>query len=125
MLNPLLNGLAGVLGLTLRSADNAEEEILDHLRDRRLLLILDNLEHLLESSTVISTLLRGADGITVLATSRERLNLQEEWLFPLAGLDVPSEEQWSRADEGVRPPAGCAICRRRPSPKRSKVASTF
>ncbi|MEZ4556008.1 MAG: hypothetical protein R2854_06075 [Caldilineaceae bacterium] len=49
-LNPLLNGLAVMLGVTLRSADDAEEDILNHLRDRRLLLILDNLEHLLESS---------------------------------------------------------------------------
>ena len=91
-LNPLLNGLAGVLGVTLRSTDSAEEDILNHLRDRQLLLILDNLEHLLESGAVISTLLRGAAGITALVTSRERLNLQEEWLFPLAGLALPQAE---------------------------------
>ncbi|RIK36559.1 MAG: hypothetical protein DCC55_26945 [Chloroflexi bacterium] len=91
-LNPLLNGLAGVLGITLHSANTAEEQILAHLRSRRLLLILDNLEHLLESSAVISALVSGAAGITVLATSRERLNLQEEWLFPLAGLALPATE---------------------------------
>ena len=50
------------------------------------MLILDNLEHLLDASEVISQLLSGAPAITVLTTSRERLNLQEEWLFPLAGL---------------------------------------
>ena len=92
ILNPLSSGLAGVLGLTLRGGSTPEAQVLAHLQERRLLLILDNLEHVLESSAVISTLLSGAAGITVLATSRERLNLQEEWLFPLEGLALPTTE---------------------------------
>jgi predicted ATPase len=55
------------------------------------------------------TLLRGADGITVLATSRERLNLEEEWLFPLVGLAVPPGEQWTQADAGVIRPIADAM----------------
>lgn len=85
-LNPLVNGLAGLFGLRLHGGTAPQEQILAHIHDRQMLLILDNLEHLIEESEVISGLLHSAPRITVLATSRERLNLQEEWLFPLAGL---------------------------------------
>lgn len=88
-LNPLVNGLAGLFGLRLHGGSSPQEELLAHLQSRRLLLIFDNLEHLMDESEVISQLLADAPGISVLTTSRERLNLQEEWLFPLEGLALP------------------------------------
>ncbi|MCB9155776.1 MAG: hypothetical protein H6645_01495 [Caldilineaceae bacterium] len=85
-LNPLLNGLAGLFGLRLRGGASPQEQVLAYLQSRQMLLIFDNLEHLLVESEVLSRLLSGAPEITLLTTSRERLNLQEEWLFPLEGL---------------------------------------
>ncbi|MCE7988811.1 MAG: hypothetical protein DYG89_47250 [Caldilinea sp. CFX5] len=85
-LNPLLNGLAGLFGLRLPGGTSAQEQVLAYIQSRQMLLIFDNLEHLLAESEVLSQLLRGAPEITLLTTSRERLNLQEEWLFPLEGL---------------------------------------
>lgn len=85
-LNPLLNGLAGLFGLRLQGGASLQEQVLAYVQSRQMLLIFDNLEHLLVESEVLSRLLSGAPEITLLTTSRERLNLQEEWLFPLAGL---------------------------------------
>lgn len=85
-LNPLVSGLAGLFDLRLHGGAAPQEQVLAYLQGRQLLLILDNLEHLLDESEVISQLLSRAPALTVLATSRERLNFQEEWLFPLAGL---------------------------------------
>jgi len=85
-LNPLLVGLAKTLGLTLHGGSPPEAQVLAYLQERQLLLIFDNLEHLVDSSEVISRLLSGTQRIKALVTSRKRLNLQEEWLFSLSGL---------------------------------------
>ena len=91
-LNPLLNGLAGLFGLRSQGGTSPQEQVLAYLQSRQMLLIFDNLEHLLVESEVLSELLRGAPAITLLTTSRERLNLQEEWLFPLEGLALTLDQ---------------------------------
>ena len=57
------------------------------LRRRHLLLVLDNFEQLMEGATMLSELLAAAPKLQLLVTSRERLNLAEEWLFPVPELD--------------------------------------
>lgn len=71
----------------------AEEDLLDALRSKSLLLILDNFEHLLDGAEVISRILAHAPGVKVLVTSRERLNLHEEWLYEIQGLAFPELDQ--------------------------------
>ncbi|MEV6872046.1 LuxR C-terminal-related transcriptional regulator [Amycolatopsis sp. NPDC051128] len=62
----------------------------EHLRDRRLLIVLDNCEHLLDGcATLAYDLLRAAPGLRLLATSRERLALPGEHLWPVSPLPVP------------------------------------
>jgi predicted ATPase/class 3 adenylate cyclase len=73
------------------SAD-AQTQLLNYLRDRNLLMVLDGFEDLLEGSTLIAEVLARAPGVKVLVTSRERLNLRGEWLLPLQGMGVPEEE---------------------------------
>jgi predicted ATPase/transcriptional regulator with XRE-family HTH domain len=79
------------------SGGSAEQQLIDYLRPKRLLLILDNLEHLLgpseasdDATNLVATLLDEAPGLTLLATSRERLRLRAERVYPLSGLDVAS-----------------------------------
>jgi predicted ATPase/DNA-binding SARP family transcriptional activator len=60
-----------------------------HLRDKQLLLVLDNCEHLLAAGPDISGLLAAAPGLQVLATSRAALNLQGEHTFPVPPLPLP------------------------------------
>ncbi len=80
--------IASSLGLPATSAD-PQRLLLYHLADKRLLLVLDNFEHLLEGAGLIAEILAAAPQVKILVTSREKLNLQEEWLFPVGGLDLP------------------------------------
>ncbi len=66
-------------------------QLIDYLRDKHLLLILDNLEHLLEGTALIGEVLAAAPAIKIIVTSRERLHLQWEWLYEVQGLDYPRE----------------------------------
>jgi predicted ATPase/DNA-binding SARP family transcriptional activator len=65
-------------------------QLLEHLRPKRLLLVLDNLEHLLsqEALDLIGSMLTTAPGVTLLITSRARLNVQGEAIFPVGGLPI-------------------------------------
>lgn len=66
------------------------EQLLDGLRDHRLLLILDNFEHLLAGVDLIYTLLQRVPGVKLVVTSRQPLNLQAEAVWQLAGLATPA-----------------------------------
>jgi predicted ATPase/class 3 adenylate cyclase len=69
----------------------------EHLRDRDLLLLLDNLEQIVEASPLVGTLLDGAPHLTVLATSRIPLHLSGEQEYRLAPLALPTREQMADA----------------------------
>ena len=84
--------LVHALGLT--SQGPPKTQLLEYLREREQLLILDNFEHLLGDNhagpALLAELLATAPLVKVLVTSRERLNLQEERLFDVGGLSVPA-----------------------------------
>jgi serine/threonine protein kinase/tetratricopeptide (TPR) repeat protein len=83
--------LAEVLDCKLVS-NTPQQEIITLIKNQHLLLILDNFEHLLGGAMLVSEWLQVAPHIKVIATSRERLNLQEETVFRLGGLDIPNEK---------------------------------
>jgi DNA-binding SARP family transcriptional activator/predicted ATPase len=86
--DPLLTAVAD--GLGFRPTVDPDSELVNYLGDRRLLLILDNVEQLMGAARkLVSALLRGAPSLQILATSRTRLNLAEEWLVEVGGLPVP------------------------------------
>jgi predicted ATPase/DNA-binding XRE family transcriptional regulator len=91
--------IAGVLGCPLPAAQSPEQALLAFLRDRALLLVLDNVEHLLGPgnadgiSALLANLLREAPEVTVLCTSRERLHLRAEAMVELDGLGLPADER--------------------------------
>ena len=68
-------------------------QLLEYLSDKNLLLMIDNFEHILDGAPIISEILRTAPNVQVLATSRERLNLQEETVFRVEGMDFPQKRQ--------------------------------
>jgi predicted ATPase/DNA-binding SARP family transcriptional activator len=65
--------------------------LINYLRDTRqdLLLVLDSMEQVVQGSELISEILHACPSVKILATSRESLNLQEEWRMPIGGLDLP------------------------------------
>ena len=67
------------------------EQLLDFLSQRSLLLVVDNFEHLLEEAGLLSEILARAPDVVILATSRERLNLLEEWVYDVRGLSYPAD----------------------------------
>ena len=68
--------------------------MLEYLRERRLLLILDTCEHLLDACAALAqAVLRYAPDVTVLATSRQPLDMAGEHTFPIGPLPVP-ENDW-------------------------------
>ncbi len=70
------------------------QQFFDYLREKqakRLLLVLDNFEHLLDGVGIVSEILAATAGLKILVTSRESLNLEEEWVRQLAGLAYPDQ----------------------------------
>ncbi|MEM7125075.1 MAG: BTAD domain-containing putative transcriptional regulator [Chloroflexota bacterium] len=87
--------IAGALGIPLSPEHEPLARISQFLRNRALLLILDNFEHLLSHVTLVTDLLNHSSELRLLVTSRERLNLQVETVFALGGLDLPQEQSTS------------------------------
>jgi predicted ATPase/DNA-binding CsgD family transcriptional regulator len=78
------------------------EQFLEYLggkKGQRVLLVLDNIEHLLDGVDIISDILTATTGLKILATSREALNLQEEWVRPISGLTYPGRENGKQLQE--------------------------
>lgn len=93
---PLANQISLEIARTLRvSLDNTnsfKHLLLDFLVPRRLLLVLDNFEHLLSGHLLIAEMLQAAPHLKIIVTSRERLNLYEERVLTLRGLALPSDQ---------------------------------
>ena len=87
--NALLSALAAALNLPAETGRPLLTQITHYLRSRELLLVLDNVDHLLGETAVLPNLLYHAPGLSLLVTSRERLGLQEEWVYLLDGLTLP------------------------------------
>lgn len=73
------------------------EQLRRHLEDKHLLIVLDNCEHVLDAVAELSHLLDDAPGVKFLLTSREVLNVSEEWTWPLTGLAYPADPQTADA----------------------------
>jgi len=85
--------LLGALGLPIEPPASPERQLIDHLRGRELLLVLDNFEHLLTGVDLIIRILQQTTRVTLLITSRERLALQSEQVFELDGLSYPGSDE--------------------------------
>ncbi len=87
----ILPAIAGAIGFEAQDVEQLSKPFLAYLSGRALLLVLDNFEHLLDSVGVVTDIMRAAPSVKVLATSRERLQLQAETVFHIQGMPVPVE----------------------------------
>ncbi len=76
-----------------------QQQMLDYLQGKALLLILDNFEHLIDRARLILDILQIAPRVKVLVTSRERLRLTGESVYPLEGMDFPDGEMHAETAE--------------------------
>lgn len=103
--------LITALGIQPRGERSEAETLVETLGDRRLLLLLDNCEHVLSALTpLVDAILARCPHVTVLATSRERLHLPGEHVWPVGPLDVPDAE--AHVDEVLATSAGALFCAR-------------
>ena len=118
----VMPAIAQALGLREQPEESALETLAEYLRDKRLLLVLDNFEQVLAAGPALSSLLAGAPGVKLLVTSRTPLRLSQEHVYrvPQLGLAEAVELFTERAqaaaadfrldDENTE--AVEAICRR-------------
>ncbi|MHB8626709.1 MAG: helix-turn-helix domain-containing protein [Aggregatilineales bacterium] len=90
--NLVASAIAGALEMSFYGPEDPTVQIVKYLRGKAMLLVLDNFEHLLEATSLLTDILAAAPAVKLLTTSRERLNLQEEWVFAVEGLLFPEDE---------------------------------
>jgi predicted ATPase/class 3 adenylate cyclase len=98
------------LGIVPISGEGPEQAVTRFLSAKHLLLVLDNVEHLLASARFVSELLGACPALSVLATSREALALAREQRYPVAPLALPLDEH--DAESLARVPAVALFCER-------------
>ena len=89
--------LARELGVHLGIGD-AIDEVAAALRDRHMLLVLDNFEQIASGAAQLQRLVDGCPRLTLVVTSRVRLGLAPEWVFPVEGLPCPESEDLDRIE---------------------------
>ena len=94
----IVQTIAESLGVALTADEDVQSQLLTHLATKRQLLVFDNLEHLTGVAPIVAEILRAAPHITVIATSRSKLNLTGETVLALAGL----ETSWDSPDEATQ-----------------------
>lgn len=104
-LAPLQSGIfitsriAGVLDIELSDMGDSPESLASALKTRRVLLVLDNCEHLIADATkTIRALLQGCPNVRILATTRERLGIMGEVVHRLSPLALPDDNRLTIAN---------------------------
>jgi predicted ATPase/DNA-binding CsgD family transcriptional regulator len=86
----VIDAVLGALDLRDQTATGPRPVLLSYLREKELLLLVDNCEHLLDAAAQLATdVLRAAPGLKVIATSREPLSVPGEHVLPVPPLDLP------------------------------------
>jgi predicted ATPase/class 3 adenylate cyclase/Flp pilus assembly protein TadD len=97
--------IADALGVKESGDQSLVPRLVGHLREKRLLLVLDNLEHLRGVSKVISTLIKNCPDLKILATSRAPLRMRGEYTFHVPPLPVPDLTMTSSLEDLLASPA--------------------
>ena len=98
--------IASAVRLYFYGSSDPRVQLLNYLGDKHMLLILDNVEHLITAGPLQATIvelvldiLQHVPGVKLLVTSREVLDLQEEWVFDVRGLAFPETKQAEKPGE--------------------------
>ncbi len=85
----VLGAIAQALKFTFYSKEDPETQLVRYLEDKRILLILDNFEHVIAAAPLVARLLKETARLKVLVTSRESLHLGGEYIVPVEGFPTP------------------------------------
>lgn len=89
----LVPAIADAVNFRFQDPTDPQTQLLRYLCTKKLLLILDNAEHLLDGVGLFTEILNACPQVKLLATSRERINLMSEWVFEVQGLPAPASDQ--------------------------------
>jgi predicted ATPase/DNA-binding CsgD family transcriptional regulator len=90
--NDIVTTIAENIGFVFHGEQTLTQQLANFLKDRTMLLIMDNFEHLLEGASLVSDIVKSTQNINIVITSRERLNLHGENVYSLRGLEFPEWE---------------------------------
>jgi predicted ATPase/class 3 adenylate cyclase len=85
--------IADALGITVNERETALEALVRYLRDRQMLLLLDNFEQIYEAGPLVGELLVTVPHLHILVTTRQRLDIYGEYEYPVPVLDVPDSQE--------------------------------
>jgi len=91
------------LGIEPAAKESPRQLLLDYCRNKHLLLLFDNMEHLLPGASVLTDLLAGAPNVKLIATSRERLNLRVETVYYLQPVTADASTLFVEIASMMRP----------------------
>ncbi len=100
--NQLVSALAAALGIPSGQAQNLEQTVIAFLKEKSVLLVLDNMEHLLEAQGLLTQLLGKCENLRILVTTRIRLSMNEESILDLLGLPVPKNTLEIPTNQAIR-----------------------
>ncbi|HET9224157.1 MAG TPA: tetratricopeptide repeat protein, partial [Roseiflexaceae bacterium] len=107
-----VSGLADALRFAFYEAGDPKQQLLDFLRPKQLLLVIDSAEYLNGAVEMLTEILEAAAAVTLLATSIERLNLREEWMLEIQGLRYPEDDHEPEIDRYSAVQLFCQSARR-------------
>ena len=89
----LLQAIMESIGQGLLGTSDPKTQVCRYLKDKHMLLVLDNFEHLMDATDDVVEILENAPHLKILLTSREVLNVSQEWVWTLTGLAFPKTAQ--------------------------------
>jgi predicted ATPase/DNA-binding SARP family transcriptional activator len=99
----LVSAIAEAMKFSFQGVPDPQAQLLSHLREKKMLLLMDNLEHLRDGVELLIEILQNAPRVKILVTSREHLDLQAEWLLDVVGLrDDSAVQLFAQRAERVR-----------------------
>jgi predicted ATPase len=102
----VLPATAQALGLREAEGRTPREVLQALLREKRLLLVLDNFEHVVDAAPEVAALIGGCEGLTVLVTSRAPLRVRGEQDYPVGPLALPASTRSPSARDVLKSPSG-------------------
>ncbi|MEJ2758478.1 MAG: NB-ARC domain-containing protein [Anaerolineales bacterium] len=87
----IVPAIADAVGVSFSGNAPPIVQIYNFLNRKNILLVIDNMEHLLEGSPILGEILNNTEDLKMVLTSREHLNVQWEWLFEIKGLPIPEK----------------------------------
>ena len=90
--------IARELGVGLVGSEEPLDQVIAFLRERHVLIVLDNFEHLVADASILQRLIQACARLRIIVTSRVRLALSMEWMVPVEGLPCPENEDQDRIE---------------------------